>query len=308
LSAQTIDKIIAVVNDEVIAQSDLDRVLATIEAEYRSLYTDLQELNRKLEQVKENIINQMVEEKLILSEARKFAFKVEKENLEARIEQIREKFPSEKEFELFLEAEELTLKDLRDRFHDQEVMKKAVDYFVRSRIKVDPIEIRLFFKSEKAGLIQPEKAFVRSILIRVDDSCDQYEALRTSRTILERLRKGDDFEDLAKAYSQGVSASDGGSLGYIEKGQLIKEIDEAVFSLDPGGFTDVIKTPQGYRIFKVEERMPSSPLTFARAQELIRDRLYKKKFSELFNKWLEELKQNAYISIKENSTQVESRE
>ena len=298
-SAQTIDKIVAIVNDEVITQSDVDRVLATIEAECKSVYSNPQELAQKLKQAKENIINQMTEEKLILSEAKRYDIKIEEEKVEGRIEQIKESFPNDEEFEQVLDIQGLTLKDLRDRFRDQEIMKKAVDYFVRSQIKVDPIEIQLFFKSHQEELAYPERALVKTIFIKVDESCDERKAWQKAKMILGRLKKGENFEDLAKLYSQGTSASDGGSLGFVEKGQLIKEIDEAVFSLQPGEFSDAIKTPQGFRIFKVETKEPKRFLSFSEAQGSVKEILYNQKFSEAFKKWIDGLKQDAYICIKE---------
>ena len=295
----TIDKIVAIVNNEVITQSDVDRVLATIEAEFRSIYADPLELTQELKQAKENIIRQMVEEKLILSEAKKYEIKADQDKIDSRIEQIKQGFSSEDEFEQALAMQGLTLKNLRDRFSNQEIMKKAVDYFIRSTIKVDPIEIKEFYEANQKELIQPEEVKLKSIFIRVDESCDEYSALQKAAMVLNRLRKGDRFEDLVKEYSQGASASEGGNLGFIEKGQLIKEIDEAVFSLEPGDFTDAIKTPQGYRIFKVEEKIAGSPLSFSQAHEQIKNVLYSQKFTEAFKKWIDQIKQDAYISIKE---------
>jgi len=300
--AQTIDKIVAIVNDEVITQTDLDRVLATIETEYRTIYPDSQEFAQKLKLAKENIVNQMLEEKLVLCEAKKLNIKSNESRIDAQIEQIKENFAGEEEFERALEVQGLTRKDLRDRFRDQEIMKKAVDYFVRSKINIDPIEIKDFFKSQKAEFAQPERAHLKSILIRVDSPDDEYKALRSAKRVLVRLRKGDNFEELAKSYSQGASAGEGGDSGFfVEKGELIKEIDEAVFSLNSGEFTDVIKTNQGYRIFKVVEKKPAKPLTFSEAQDVIRQMLYRKKFTEAFKEWIEKLKENAYIMIKKDS-------
>lgn len=299
LFAQTVDRIVAIVNNEVITQSDVNRVLATIEAEYRSLFSDPEEVAQKFKQAEENIISQMIEEKLILSEAKRYEIEAEEDTIEARIEQIKEHLAGIEEFEQALEVQGLTLKDLRSRFRDQEIMKKAVDYFVRSGIKVDPIEMSQYYQAHQESLVHPERAKVKTILIRVDESGDEHRALQKAKGIFERLKKGEKFEELAKAYSQGANAEGGGSLGFVEKDQLIKEIDEAIFKLPAGEFTDVIKTPQGYRIFKVEEKKPKQVLIFEQAQELIRDILYKEKFTEAFKDWLEELKQEAYISINE---------
>ncbi len=300
--SRRVDEIVAIVNDEVITQTDLDRVLATIETEYRIIYSDSREFTQKLKLAKENIVNQMLEEKLVLCEAKKLNIKFDESRIEAQIEQIMENFGGEEKFEWALEAQGLTRKDLQDRFRDQEIMKKAVDYFVRSKINIEPIEIKDFFKSQKAELAQPQRAHLKNILIRVDSSGDEYKALRRAEGVLVRLRKGDNFEELAKSYSQGAMASEGGDLGFIEKGQLIKEIDEAIFKLNSGEFTDVIKTHQGYRIFKVVEKEPAKPLTFSEAQDVIRQILYRKKFTEVFKEWIEKLKENAYIMIKKDTS------
>ena len=300
--SRRVDEIVAIVNDEVITQTDLDRVLATIETEYRIIYSDSQEFAQKLKLAKENIVNQMLEEKLVLCEAKKLDIKFDESRIEAQIEQIKENFAGEEEFEWALEAQGLTRKDLQDRFRDQEIMKKAVDYFVRSKINIDPIEIKDFFKSQKAELVQPQRAHLKSILIGVDSSGDEYKALQRAKGVLVRLRKGDNFEELAKSYSQGAMAGEGGDLGFIEKGQLIKEIDEAIFTLNSGEFTDVIKTHLGYRIFKVVEKEPAKPITFSEAQDLIRQILYRKKFTEAFKEWIEKLKENAYIMIKKDTS------
>ncbi|UCB56545.1 MAG: peptidyl-prolyl cis-trans isomerase [Candidatus Omnitrophota bacterium] len=285
LAAETIDRIVAVVNDEVIAQTDVDRVLATIETEYKIIYTDPEEFSEKFLQAKENVISQMLEEKLILCETKKYDIKIDESVIDARIEQIKQTFPSERDFEWAIEDQGLTLGDLRDRFSAQETMKKAVDYFVRSKIKIDPIEIEKFYQSHKSELKRPEKAHVKSIFIQKDEQQSEYAALQKAKSILERLRNGETFEELER------------DLGVVQKDQLIEEIDKAIFSLQIGEFSDVIKSPQGYRIFKVDKKEPAEPLDFSESQDIIREFLYKEKFVELFREWVGELKQSAYIKI-----------
>lgn len=285
LAAETIDRIVAVVNNEVIAQTDVDRVLATIETEYKILYPDPEEFSEKFLQAKENVVNQMLEEKLILCETKKYDIKIDESMIDARIEQIKQTFPSEEAFEWAIEQQGLTLKDLRDRFSAQETMKKAVDYFVRSKIKIDPIEIEKFYQSHKSELMRPQKAHVKSIFIQKDEGQSEYAALQKAKGILERLKNGETFEELER------------NLGIVQQGQLIKEIDDAIFSLQIGEFSDVIKSPQGYRIFKVDKKEPAEPLDFSESQDIIREFLYREKFVELFREWVGELKQSAYIKI-----------
>lgn len=271
-SAQTIDRIVAIVNNEIITQSDVDRVLATMEAEFNTQSNE------------ENIINQMVEEKLILCEARAYDITVDESKIEARIEQIRKDFPSEQGFEQALEVQGLTLQDLQDRFRDQQIMKTAVDYFVASKVDIQPSELEAFFKAHQQDFFQPERAKIESIHVKGSD----YQAMQKAKIAIRRLKEGESLEDWE-------------DLGFIEKGQLIDEIDQAIFDLEPGEFTDALKTESGYRIFKLIEKKPKRPLTFSEAQDIVRDVLYKKKFSEIFREWLEGLKQNAYIVLKHHA-------
>ena len=298
-SVQTIDKIVAVVNGEVITQMDLLRALAAIEAELRTTYADPEELAEKLTSIKKNIIKQMIEEKLILSEAKKFDLQADHEKIDARLEQLRATFPSAKEFDQALESQDLTLKDLQDRFRDQEIMKKTVDYFVRSQIKVDPKELEEHYELHKSELMRPEEVLLKSILIAADNEQEEYAALQKAKTVLERLRRGDNFADLVSEYSQGVTVQGGGNSGWFKKGQLMEEIDEAIFNLEPGEFTEVIRTPQGYRIFLLEEKRPKQLTPFSEAQDIINNILYNQKFAEVFSGWIEKLKQDADILIKE---------
>ncbi|MCQ9208186.1 MAG: SurA N-terminal domain-containing protein, partial [Omnitrophica bacterium] len=112
-TALRIDRIVAVVNEEVITQSELNRVVATLKVKLKSMFTNPEELARKIKEAEENIINQMVEERLILSEAKKFEIKVNPEKLEARLEGVKQGFNNEKEFEQALDAQGLTLEDLK---------------------------------------------------------------------------------------------------------------------------------------------------------------------------------------------------
>lgn len=297
-TALTIDRIVAIVNNEVITQVDLNRAEATIRAEYMGIYPDPQEFAQKLAIARKNIISQMIEEKLILSEAKRYEIEVEPAEIQARLDKIKTSFSSEEEFEQILEDEGLTLKDLRERFNEQEVMMKAVDYFVRAEIKIDPEQLQQYYQAHQSELARPEKVHLRCILIKCERPEDEYEALHKARRVYERLKSGDDFEELVKGYSEGANVEEGGDLGWIEKGQLIEAIDQTIFSLGVGEFTDVLKTPSGYRIFKVEEIEPKQPLTFSQAQDVIRQILYEQKFTEKFRAWIEKLKQDADIEIK----------
>ncbi|MFC1631303.1 peptidylprolyl isomerase [Candidatus Omnitrophota bacterium] len=294
----TVDQILAVVNDEIITQTDVNRAEAAIAAELMSIDADPEVLSEKLKQVRKNIIGQMIEEKLVLSEAKRHQLQVDQARIDQRIEEIQNNFPSQERFEQALGAQGLSLKDLKQRFYNQELMRRAIDYFIRSRIKVDPVEMEQFYQAHQVELGSPEQAHVQCILTKAETPDDEYQALQAAKQALERLKQGEPFEELVTIYSQGANVEEGGDLGFIEQGQFIQEIDQAIFSLAPGEHTDVLKTPSGYRIFRVLEKKEKQIIPFSELQEKISKILYNQEFTQEFGEWMDKLKDEAYISIK----------
>ena len=110
--------------------------------------------------------------------------------------------------------------------------------------------------------------------------------------------KFEDAEALAKKESQDPRAGEGGLMGMVEKGDMIENIDQVIFSLSEGSISDVLETEEGYHIFKVGAKTPASQKTFEEAKEEIREKLFRKKAHERFVSWMDELKKKAYISIR----------
>ncbi|MFH1244888.1 MAG: SurA N-terminal domain-containing protein, partial [Candidatus Omnitrophota bacterium] len=263
--ARTIDKIIAVVNDEVITQSDLDRAIGAIETELKSSDGQAKDAEEKLKEAKANIVDRMIEEKLILSEAKKQDFKLDEQEIEKRLKTIKDKFANEEEFEQALIQGGLTLKHLKDRIRNQELMKKAIDYFVRAEIKINPIEIETFYLVHQNDFVQPAAVKLKSIFIQTDDTISKEGAMKKAEEVLEKLklawtaepgRHSALFTDLARQYSEASNAAEGGDIGFVEQGQSAQDIEKIIFELKVGEFSGIVETPAGLRIFMAEAKRP----------------------------------------------------
>ena len=112
------------------------------------------------------------------------------------------------------------------------------------------------------------------------------------------IENGQDFEGLAREYSQGPNAEKGGGMGFLEKGEMMEEIDDAVFSLEAGDISDIVESPIGYHVFKVTEKTPKKNVDFEIVKYEIEDLIYKKRVDKKLKNWLKTLRKNAYISIK----------
>jgi len=294
---EVVDRVLAVVNEELITQSELDRILVSLYNQYKTLYAG-DELLLKMDEKRSEVLNLMINDKLILSDARRHDIKVEPEEIEEKIEELRSKFKTEEIFEGALVKQGISLKDLHKKYKDELLKDKYIAAAVRSQIIIAPTEINEYYDANVDKFKIPAGARVSNILIRIEGDVDRESAYNKAQEVLERLRKGDDFAEMAKVYSGGVHAKDGGDMGYLNEGQLKKELDKVIFSLEAGKFSDITETESGYYIFMVTEKKRPLVMSMEEAYEEIKSAIYRQKAMEKFNEVIEGLKKNAYISIK----------
>ena len=295
--AATINKFVAVVNDEVITQQDVDQLLAVLYAQYSQEYKG-DELLQKMEQIKKDILNQIIEDKLVLSRAKELGIKVAESEINERLDYIKNGFSSEDDFYKTLETQGVTIANLKDRYRDQIMMKKLVDYEVKSKISVLPSETNDYYEKHKDQFRENDKYRVKNILIKAKDDVSFELARIEIENIYNKLKEGENFDDLAIQYSQGPNAEKGGDMGYIEQGQMLEVLDKAIFKLKPGEFSEPIKSEIGYHVFKTEDIKHGRQASLEEVQKNLQMIIFQDKFKAQVNEWLSNLKKKAYISIK----------
>ena len=295
--AETINKFVAVVNDEVITQQDVDQLLSVLYAQYSQEYKG-DELLQKMEQVKKDILSQIIEDKLVLSRAKELGIKVTESEINERLDYIKKGFPSEDEFYKTLQTQAVTVANLKDRYRDQIMMKKLVDYEVRSKISVLPSEVSDYYERHKSRFREGDKYRVKNILLKAKDNVTSELAKVEIDNIYNKLKQGGDFDVLAGQFSQGPNSEKGGDMGYIEKGQMLEALDKVIFNLRPGEFSGPVKSEIGYHIFKVEDIKYGRQAGLEDVQKDIQTMLFQDKFKVAIDEWLAGLKDKAYICIK----------
>ncbi|OQX54695.1 MAG: hypothetical protein B5M48_00195 [Candidatus Omnitrophica bacterium 4484_213] len=274
VSAEEVNKIVAVVNNEVITQQELDYNLLPLYEQYKAVYQN-KDLDKKLKRAKENILEQMIENKLILEEAEKRGIKASEEEIEKEIAKARKRFSSLEEFTKTLRQENLNIQKLRERYKEQIMIRKTIqDYLVR-KVDITPEEIASYYEEHIDDFTQPERVKIRMLSFESKDK-----AIET----LNKLRAGDEFRD--------------GEVKFVARGEMVPQIDSVIFSLKIGEFSGLIKTELGYCIFKVEGKQQKEISSFPKVRDKIENILWQKKSAEEFNKWMQELKKDAYIEIK----------
>ena len=294
-AAEVVERILAVVNDEIITEQDLQLAMAPVMAQYRTSYAGA-EYEEKAKEARQEFLSKVIDDKLILSEAKRKQVIINDAEVDEMMSDIRNKFPTREVFLKAIDEQGLTEKKLWNRLHDQLMTQKLVGYEVRSKVSVSPGEVNDYYKAHSQDFVQGDRVRLQHILIRLSSHSEE-EAKGLAVSLAAQIKEGKAFEDLAKTYSEGSEAKEGGDMGWVEKGQLMGGIDEQVFALQAGQVTEPILSSLGYHLFKVVERKQFSvkPLTDVRAQ--IQDIIFKDKLRTRLESWMQSLKKNAYISV-----------
>ena len=292
------NKIIAVVNDEVVTEADLDEALVSGIDELKKEYSG-DELKAKIEEERKELLTQMIENKLILQEAKKINITADDSEVEQRFKEVKSHFPSEDVFYAEVEKSGISTEILKKRYRENIMMAKLVDHQVRNKVVVTPIEIESYYNKHAEELKAPESVHLRCIVIRVEAGSTEEVAKQKADDVLKLARDGRDFGELAKTYSQGAKAQESGDFGFVEKGQMREDFEKVIFSLKPGEVGDPLKTDTGYYIFKVDEKKDSRVRPLAEARADIENIIFRDKAQKRYQDWIEKLKRDAFIQIKQ---------
>jgi peptidyl-prolyl cis-trans isomerase SurA len=299
---QLVDRVVAVVNDEAITQSELDIYLRPLYEELKKQLEE-EELLSQLNQIRLKLLNQMIEDRLVFQEAKKLGIIVRESEIDEQMNEVRSRFPSETEFEKVLRAQGMTLTQIRERYEREITIRRLHDVEIRSRVVVSPQEIEDFYKNRKAELAEEEKVRLRSLTVRkgeeaVEKGIVDEKAKAKIESLRQRIEQGEDLAKLAQEFSDDPHAKQGGEIGWVKRGEMLPTIDEIIFNLKAGETSSVLETSAGYHFFKVEEKVVSEIPPFEKARGKIQEILFREEARDRFKEWMSELKARAYISIR----------
>ena len=277
--AEKIDRIIAVVNGDVITQDELDTFtrMAKLDEEAEPEFKDPKAMEKYF-------LDRMIEDKLILQEAKNLQIKTDDSIIEDRIRDIRFRAGSETAFQQALMSQGISLSELRDKLKNQYLIYLAVQREVKAKSQVSPKEVTDYYEKNKDQFKTSDSLAVDSIFVEDKDALKDLQA---------GLAKGDKFDDLAKQYSKRAN------IGSIEKGQLKKSLEDFVFSLPAGIPSKPFAVEGGYYIFLVKDKVAGSEEKLEDVKEKVKNMLENQKAELVLKTWIEELKDKAYISIRQ---------
>ena len=285
------DGIIAVVNDEVITFKDLQDYIRQTYASMAAQGVPEDQVKEMMAELQTNGLKQLIEDKLILSRANAIGIEVRDKLVDQRVEEIKAKYASEQAFLDALVKNGANVTDLRDKILDQLKIKYVIDHEVKSKVFVNPQEVTEFYEENKDSFQKSRRVNLDSIYITFID--DKEAARARANEALALIKEGKDFEEVAKQYS------DSSSIGVVEEGQFLPDIEKVVFSLTPGQVSDSVETDKGIFIFKLKGETPAQVAELKEVKDQVYNLLYRKRFQERFEQWLGKLYKKAYVEIKQ---------
>lgn len=326
LYAKVVDRTLAIVNGEAIMLSEFNKTIDPVMEQYKLITPAADRSPEKVKELKEKLLDQMIDEKLLKQEAKKEKIRVSKRDVEDGIEQVKKRFATEAEFQKELEKENIKMSDFEKRIKDQimvmklteQKMKSGVDNPQEDEVKEFYENIKKKMEGKNLGLenkkeeemnklakyfsrATSEQIRARHILIQANKNASMKEksaARRRINEIKKKIKEGADFTEMVKEYSEDPGSKNrGGDLGYFAKGDMVPEFEKAAFSLKVGEVSDPVLTDFGYHIIRLEEKRASTSFSFEAARNDLEQYLYQLKIQEEYEKWLKSLRAKATIKI-----------
>ncbi len=295
-SAETVDKIVANVNGDIILYSELRDRIKSLEKENPDIKTEDPARQKILEQ---EVLRLIIRDRLTDQEVKRLKINVSDKDVESAVEGVkRESQLTDSQFEYLLQQEGLTLVKFKENMKKRLERNRLVDRVLKSRTIITDDQVDKFLKSEDVPGPDRRRLAVLFIPVSESDSAKVAASEKKARDIHDKLKSGADFARTVREHSRGPAVQDGGDIGFIDAGELAKPVEIATRNLRVGEITEVIKTPGGFYIFKVldlqSERVAS---TDPNAREKARRMLLQKELDRKFGEWIEELEGRAFIQI-----------
>jgi len=293
---QISERKVAVVNGVVITQGDFDREMVRVHRQQASMGRSFNE--SQLIDVKKVVLETLINRELLYQESQNQGVKIEDKAVVEQFEIMKKRFSSEDEFKTALLKMKISETTLKSQMRKNMAIQQFIDKEFVQKVKVPEKEVKAFYVSRPDSFKEPEQVRARHILIKVDPGTDESkkaEARKKLKGIHNRLRKGEDFEALAKEYSEGPSGARGGDLGYFSRGQMVKPFEEVAFGLPPGKVSDIVETRFGYHLIKVIDKKPEAMVSYEEVKDKLQQYIKEQKVREQINLNIEELRGKAKV-------------
>ena len=306
--AAVVEEIIARVNNDIITQSDYQHADLQLKDEIahdcQNCLPDRMAAEYKDQQ--KDLLRGLIDQSLMVQRAKDMGISVESD-LVKRLDDVRKQnnMNSIEELEKAVEGSGLPWEDYKTQIRNGMLTQEVIRREVGSHINIPSEEVKAYYTAHSDEFTRPEEVQLTEIFLSTDGkSPEEIESVhRKAEDLLARVRKGDDFNEIAKRYSEGSTAKDqGGDLGVFKRGVLSPQLNDVVFKMEKGQITDVIQTKTGFEILKVEAHFVAGLQPLDKVENEVMNKLYMEKMQPSMRTYLGELREESYVMVKPGYT------
>lgn len=288
--------IVARVNGEAITKADFERAVESLEGRAGGpVPADQRDV------IYRRVLDELVGFRLLSQEAAARKVTVADTEIDARVAQIRQQFPSEADFKKLLTDREITIAQLRDDTRRDLVIAQMLQNEVEPKASVTPEQVADFYAKNPDQFQEGEKVRASHILISASkdaDAATKTQARVKAEAILKDVKAGKDFAALAKQQSQDPgSAVQGGDLGYFQQGQMVGPFNDAAFGMKAGATSDLVETDFGFHIIKVVDRQAGRTVPLQEVRTQLEQFLLQQNRREQTNAFIASLRAKGKIEV-----------
>jgi len=297
--AETSNRVVAIVNDEVITLYELNARMKDLTgldpAEMR-----LRDEKQYLE-ARRKILNSLIEDRLTLDKIRELGVKVTPKQVDSAIERIKKNNGlTQEDLIAGLKKRGITYDSYREDVKGQLERMELINFEVKSKIIIREEDIKEYYNKHTDEFIVKGKVHLAIIVLKQEGPSNQGGSDSLSRQaedILTRLKGGEDFGELARKFSKGPGAEDGGDVGFFKTSQLDPKLREIIKQMSPGNISEPIVRPSGIQIVKLIDNQEERLKPIEEVRDAIYQIFYQKEVNTRYSTWIKELKDKAYTKI-----------
>lgn len=297
--AETFNRVVAIVNDDVITLYELNRKIKEVTG---MTPIDLKEQNENAYlDARRSVLELLIDDKIYQRKIKELGIQVTQAQVDKTIERIKRHNRWTQEDLLYqIEKDGLTFEQYEGKVRSDLEKVSLINFEVKSKIIIREEMVQEYYEKHIDEFSEDEKVHLANIILITQDPGDQREMeelINKGKRILDELRKGKNFGELAKKYSMGPTASEGGDLGEFKTSQLGPDIRKVLRGMPAGGFSKLILRENGIQIIQLLNRQGGKNRSLDEVREAINDILYQREVEKRYNNWIKELREDSYTKI-----------
>lgn len=287
----------AVVHDSIVTVQEIQDMTEPYVDDLRRQYGDRPDLlEQKVSEAAKQNLDQLIERQVILHEFDTAGYNLPESIIDQQLDDyIKSKYGDRVTLTKTLQQEGITFEKFRQQFRDRFIVSAMREKNINKEIMISPHKVEAYYLDHKDDFKEEDKVKLRMIVLTNSPDADTTQIRKLAEEILQRLKDGASFADMATIYSQGSQQREHGDWGWIDKSVLRKELADVAFQLKPGERSGVVETPNAFYIMLVEDRHPAHVKDLSEVRDEIEKILLEKEHERLQKEWIDKLRKKTFI-------------